>query len=452
MGTDHGHDGMSVAPPTHRYLERPALPAILAHFHRSHRRLGAGALLAATATVAAALALPATGQAAVSTFGSSLSVPATLNTADNLNYTGTNAVQFGTGAVIHNNHDGADTALWNAHLTSGAPTAPADGQVTSVTLEGCAKPAAGGPAPLTQFHFQALTPAAGGGATVDVTTPPIDIPVCGVNGASGSTKSTYQPTNFCVHAGDYVDFNDEGGFVASSYPSGVPYEVIGSVTGATMNSFIGGDQTNNGATLSPNVTSPTSGFAINGNEELMLQATLATGPDATPLCPGGTAGVKPKPPAPGEPGGAPAVHIHTPQHDGVNHSRQVKVSLYCAQASPCAGTVALTTASSVAAGKHSHKKSKHGHRRKTRKHGHRSKTRKHPPRHARRGARRAQKAVTLAQAQFSTPGQHSGHVPMQLSAAAMRLIRSARHLSLPVTMTVTLQNGQTFSATITIFI
>lgn len=428
------------------------MSALIVTACRGVRSRATRAVLTLSAVGAVALALPAAGQAAVTTFGSPLSVPATLNTAANLNYAGSYANQYGNPVPIHNYHDGADTALWNTALASGSPKAPADGQVTAFTLEGCAQAATGGPAPLTQFHFQALTPASGGGVLVDVTSQAFDIPVCGDGGASGSTKTVYHPTNFCVHAGDYVDFNDEGGFVASAYPSGVPYEVMGAVTGSTVDSFIGGDQTNNGATLSPGVTGPTSGFAVNGNAELMLQATLATGPDATPLCPGGTNGVKPPTPQPGQPGGAPAVHIHTPQHDGVNHARTVKVSLYCAQADPCTGTVTLTTGAAPASPRaNHHKKPKRKHHR--RRHGarHRAHGTRHV-RHAQRSRRAGHVALTLAQSSFTTPGQHSAHVLMHLSPAAMRMIRAAKHMSLPVTMTVTLQNGATFDATVTLYI
>src|SRR5271155_4559148 len=210
------------------------------------------------AAALAVLALPATGMAAVLTFGSPLSVSATMDTANNLDYTGVNTTVYGTGAVVHTTHDGADTALWNASIPGGTPAAPGEGQITSVTLEGCAQPASGGPAPLTQFHFQALTPTTGG-LTVDVTTQPFDIPVCGVGGASGATATTYQPINFCVHQGDYVDFNDEGGFDPTYYPNGVPYEVIGSAPGSGLDSFVGDNQTNNGALLAFSTTGATNG-------------------------------------------------------------------------------------------------------------------------------------------------------------------------------------------------
>src|SRR5271168_1733723 len=97
------------------------------------------ALCAAALAGAALLALPVGARAAVTTFGSPLNVAATKDTAENLSYTGTNAVADGTGAVIHNDHDGADTALWNLTMPHGAQSgAPAGGQITAVRLEGCA--------------------------------------------------------------------------------------------------------------------------------------------------------------------------------------------------------------------------------------------------------------------------------------------------------------------------
>ena len=299
------------------------------------------------------------------TFGSPLRVPATLDTANNLGYEGFDPV-----LNVHVFHDGADTALWNSALAGGTATAPAAGQVLSVAVEGCADPAPGGPPPLTQFHFQSLTPIAGGGATVDVTSQPFDLPVCGTATptgaiASGSTITRYAPDNECVAAGGLVDFNDEGGFDPNFYPSGVRYEVIGAVAGSTMPSYILANGTNNGDTLSAMNVTATNGFVANPNEELMLQATLGTGPDATPLCPGGGttggggsgsgsgsgsggggsgggSGTPPHPhPGPGQPGGPPGVVV-TPRTESVK-ARRTRVALFCARRDvPCSGTITLT--------------------------------------------------------------------------------------------------------------
>jgi hypothetical protein len=369
------------------------------------------ALLVPLLALGAALALPATSGAAVTTFGSTLSVPATQDTANNLAYSGT-SFAYGNG-IIHINHDGADTALWNVAVAGGSASAPASGQITSVALEGCAEPAAGGPTPLTQFHFQALTPLAGGGDTVDVTTQPFDLPICGVNGAGGATVTHYAPTNFCVHTGDYVDFNDEGGFDSSFYPSGVPYEVLGRVGGSTDNSFILGDGTNNGATLSPSATAATSGFATNANQELMLQATLATGPDATPLCPGGTRGVPVPKPQAGQPGGPPALTIPHPQREGVTHQLTVRVSVYCAQATPCTGTLSLTNGmpASVA----------------------------------------GSKPKPFGTATLNVAGKTPAHVSLKVSQATLLLVRKYRR-GVPAVVNVTLANGTRITQAITLLL
>ncbi len=296
-----------------------------------------------TWSIAAMLVVAASANAATLTFGSPLAVPASKDTANDLNYRGSDVAL--PGSVFHIPHDGADGALWNVRLPAGDPTAPVGGQVVSVRLEGCAKP--NGPAPLTQIHFQTLAPMADGGAKVELTSQAFDIPVCGVGDANGSTVSSYDPINLCVAQGDYVDFNEEGGFVGAQngpppYPAGVPYMVIGSVAGATLDSFIRNNGVGNGSTFSPTDTTNHDGFASNPNEELMLQATLATGPDATPICPGGTKGLPP-------PGSArttrrhvfPSLTIPTPQLDGMNIRGVVQIAIYCHSASSCTGTITL---------------------------------------------------------------------------------------------------------------
>jgi hypothetical protein len=284
---------------------------------------------------AGALSAPVAAQAAVSTFGSPLSVPSTLNTSENLNYTGTfTAVppnpEAPTG-MFHTTHDGADTALWNTTVAGGSAAAPEAGQALKVRLQGCAEQASNGTPPLTQIHFQDISPEPNGGVKVNLTSQPFEIPVCGVGGASAATVSTYEPTNLCVSKGDFVDFNDEGGYVPNTYRAGVPYEVIGAGRGSTMDSFIRGGGTNNGATFSPTDSNPQDGFATNANEELMLQVILGTGSDARYVCGGGTKEA---------PQVLPALRIR-PQTDGVNHSRIVQIAVYCRPASGCAGTGTL---------------------------------------------------------------------------------------------------------------
>ncbi|HWY90585.1 MAG TPA: hypothetical protein VNY31_07930 [Solirubrobacteraceae bacterium] len=343
--------------------------------------------VAVTWSIALALILVVgAANAATLTFGSPLAVPASKDTANGLNYQGSNVPL--PGSVFHIPHDGADGALWNVQLPTGDPTAPADGQVIGVRLEGCAK--SNGPAPLTQIHFQSLAPIAGGGAKVELSSQAFDIPVCDVGGASGSTVSSYDPINLCVARGDYVDFNEEGGFVGAQsgpppYPAGVPYMVIGGVTGATMDSFIRNNGAGNGATFSPTDTTSHDGFASNTGEELMLQATLATGPDATPICPGGTKGVPP-------PGSSRAAHRHvfptltipTPQRDGMNVRGVVQVAIYCHSTSSCTGTITL------------HSEPRHGSR-----------------------------SVWLGSAGFVVGAHRTGKARVRLSALARRMVRNS---------------------------
>jgi hypothetical protein len=354
-------------------------------------------ILGASLTACVALSTPAASSAAVMTFGSPLSSPATLDTANNLGYSGAN-VQL-PGSVFHVPHDGADTALWNPE---GNAAAPAGGQIVSVKLEGCATQPRGAPAPLTQIHFQDLVPTAGGGVTINVTSQAFDVPVCGQNGASGSTVTTYTPTNFCVAQGDYVAFNDEGGFVPSStgpppYPAGVPYLVIGSAQGSTMDSFVRNNGTGNGVSISPGDTTYHDGFMSNPNEEVLLQATLATGRDATPLCPGGTAGVHHGPARV-----LPPMRI-SPQTDGVNRSSVVSLAIYCRPAGGCQGSATLTGLV-------------HG------------------------------RSAAFGGTQFSLRGNKTGHVRVHVSEQLIKLLRKQRG-GVPATLTATF-GAETFTQTV----
>jgi len=303
---------------------------------RARRLLGGGLLGALILAFS-----PAVASAALFTYGSPLSAPATLDTASNLSYVGTNTAvppsPEAPSGNVHTYHYGADTALWSS---AGVPVA---GQALQVRLEGCAKPAEGGPAPLTQIHFQDISPLPGGGAKVNITSQGFEIPVCGQGGAGSSTVSTYEPVNLCVSAGDYVDFNDEGGYVENVYRNGVPYRVLGAVSGSTTDSFLLDNGTGNGATLSPSLLNANYGFASNANEELMMQVTLGTGSDATHICAGGTAGLPP----------ALAPVRVSPQTDGVNHERIVAVAVYCRVSPKCTGVATLTLGGKQSVGRSS---------------------------------------------------------------------------------------------------
>lgn len=352
--------------------------------------LGLGITLAALSATFA----PASASAAIMTIGSPLSVPATLNTAENLSYQGIDTAvppsPEAPNGFVHTYHFGADGALWNVALAGVGSGAPATGQALKVRLEGCAQAAAGGPSPLTQIHFQDISPLPGGGAKVNLTSQAFDIPVCGRYGASGATVTTYEPINLCVSRGDYVDLNEEGGFVGHSYQSGVPYRVLGSVGGSRLDSFIKGQGTGNGATMPSSDTSAMDGFASNQNEELMLQVTLGTGPDATHICAGGTAGLPPH---------LPPIRVG-PQTDGVNHSRIVAVAVYCRLTPECNGVATLAMAG---------------------------------------------KRVSVGHSGFSVRGNTTTHLPMRVSPKLMELIR--KHHGVSTTLTAVVR-GETVTQTI----
>jgi hypothetical protein len=325
--------------------------------------------------------------------GSPLAGPATLNTSENLNYAGLYTPvppnPEAPNGLFHTPHYGADTAIWNTQVAGGRAAMPAGGQAVRIRLEGCAKPAPGGPSPLNQIHFQDLSPLPGGGAKVNISSQSFELPVCGQGGAGPATVSTYEPINLCVNQGDYVDFNDEGGYVPYVYRAGVPYQVLRGATGSSADSFIRGDGTNNGAVFSPTDTTAMDGFAVNADEELLLQVELGTGSDARYVCPGGT---KDAPPT------LAPLHVR-PQTDGINSSRFVSVAIYCRPASGCPGSATLALPSGAVVGR----------------------------------------------ASFSLPGGHTGHVPIQVSASLMRTIRRHHGVSLQLTA---LYAGQEYSQAI----
>ena len=363
------------------------IPAINRLSKRAHL-LVAGCLLASLL----AAVTPTNSPAAITTFGSPLLAPATLNTAENLAYQGTFTPvppnPEAPNGLFHTFHYGADTVLWNV-----ASQSPATGQAVKVSLEGCAEPSPKGPPPLTQIHFQDISPLPNGeGAKVNISSQAFEIPVCGQNGASGSTVSTYEPINLCVAAGDYVAFNDEGGYVPNVYRSGVPYEVLGSVGGATTDSFLKNNGTGNGSLLSASELSANEGFAINHDAELMLQVTLGTGPDATHICAGGTAG---------RPAQLPVIRV-SHQTDGINAQRIVAVAVYCRPATGCSGIATMSFNG---------------------------------------------QQVSVGNDEFSLPGNATSHLPIRLTPGLLALIR--KHHGVNATLTAVV-GGKTFTQTISV--
>jgi hypothetical protein len=357
-------------------------------------------VVGATMAICWTALVPASSGAAISTFGSPLTVPATLDTASNLAYQAM--------------HSGSDTALWNVNLPGGLSAAPTVGLLLKVEIEGCAVPSPEGPAPLTQFHIQSLVPTSTG-ATVAKTSQPFDVPVCGVAGASGATISSYQPSNFCIAQGEYIAFNDEGGYVAGAYPAGVPYRVMASAAGATLDSFIG--SSGNGAELSSSIASSVDGFATNGDVELLLRATLGTGSDGAPGC-GGSA--PPPPPSVTSPRTSlPNVGL-TPQTDGINRRGVVSVAIFCHLKPHCEGTATL----SIPKGTTIRQRIKGGH-----------------------GHRTVSIAGTYGQAEFAIATGKTAHIPMHVGSKLVKLARRPGGVSVVLTALV---GGQRATQKITV--
>jgi hypothetical protein len=211
------------------------------------RRRGIPALGAVA--VLAALAAPA--EARLTRFGSALSAPANF-------------------AEAH----GADSVFWGISLPGSRRTrVQASGQIRSVRLKGIALPSslAGAPPPLTEFHLQTLRPRRDGSVRVRLTSQPFNIPSSG----DPNRISTYKPINLCAKKGDYVAFNDEGGFNPPWYLNGVSYQVFSRVRGSSMRFYTKDNGTNNGATFR--------GRRHRG-QELLMQMVLATGGHASPPC------------------------------------------------------------------------------------------------------------------------------------------------------------------------
>jgi len=317
-----------------------------------------------------------------------------------------------------------DIAFWSPQLPNGSSTqAPAAGQILEVRIKGCAERSRTNPPgspnymePLTQTHFQALKPEANGTLTLNATTNPFYTPICGDPGIDQNYISTFKPINLCVNAGDYVDWTDAGGFdgVPSNYPQGVYYDFFAPSPSARTMFF----RTPNALDVRPFGPTPatedplaalaaaplypyTVNYAGTGSQnlELLMSLTLGTGPDATPLCPGGTRGVSQR--RPGKPAPSPShrrprprVVLHA-QADRVNHRRLTRVHLFCSGAAAhCAGTVSLTVTG----------------------------------------------APVLASARFDTVGGKTAKLVLRITPTGLRLLR-AHNRRLGVTMTVVLDPG-----------
>jgi hypothetical protein len=293
---------------------------------------------------------------------------------------------------------GADTAVWNITLASGASEAlrgaamPSDGQIIAVRLKGTAQTSRTGVAPLTQVHFQDLVAQSDGSVIVNASSGAFDIPASG----DPNQVSEFHPEYFCVRKGDYVAFNDEGGFDAQNYPNGVAYQVLAKVPGSVADEYTKDSGTLNGSRF---VGTP------RPDQELLQQEVLATGPDALPGCPGGTKGRAPPRnvphPRPVRSPAAVSAVTAPKQTDRVDARRFVRITLTCHPSVPCDGSLTLRASSGNPGG-----------------------------------------STTLGARGFHIPAASRSKVKVRLSRGARNLLRQHRS-SLPVQLTVSARPGET---------
>jgi hypothetical protein len=223
-------------------------------------------LAVVAAIAAAALALPAAGQAAVTAVGSSLAKPADLVEAH-----------------------GADALFFNTSIDGLPGAMPTDGQITLVRVKGSVLDSPSlrrnPQAPKPMFHFQVLHPVGGGVMRVMLSSAPFFLPIVTV-ARDGSLQgnpqavNSYSPVNLCVHKGDFVDFNDIGGSEWSwGGLDGMHVQAFSRTPGSTTGFYTKSNGTNINSQWTPQ--------AFNQGEELLMQAKLSTGADATDFCPGG---------------------------------------------------------------------------------------------------------------------------------------------------------------------
>ena len=209
-------------------------------------------ILAAAVSVVAAL--PSAADAAVMRLGSDLQKPANWVEAH-----------------------GPDSAFWNVSIDGASGAMPADGQVTFIRVKGTVlKDPSGAITPSTLFHFQTLRPLGDGRVRVMLSSSGFHTP----HGGDPQQITGYTPVNFCVKKGDYVDFNDVGGAQFRWGPyDGMPFQVFSRTPESQMALYLKADGTNIGAEFAP--------ADVKQGVELLMQTTLATGPDASDMCPGG---------------------------------------------------------------------------------------------------------------------------------------------------------------------
>lgn len=222
------------------------------------------------AALAALLLIPAAARADQATFGSDL---------------------IGTPTVTENHQ--ADTLFFN---TGGANThkSPISGEILEIRVKGTIVPQAGR-SNNNLWHSQVLQPKTDGTYSVESSSQHLYFPV----GVPADTVSRFVPSRQCVEAGQFVDFNNVGGWDGNpGEPNGTLYKIFQPKGGSQYNWFERDNGTNIGVTFNPGrrVYNKADGSYLREeyegprDGELMMQVVVGTGWQASNLCPGGLMG------------------------------------------------------------------------------------------------------------------------------------------------------------------
>jgi hypothetical protein len=378
-----------------------------------------GMLLAVTAALLALLLVPAAGRASVQTIGPP------------------NLAAFQATVRAFSPEDDLFTLIAEGAQTAGytqPPGAmPADGQVMDVMVEGgffTETPPAS--AVETEVHIQDLTHVSGGGDgnpgtwQVNVTSQPFPMfASANATDLSGHIND-FKPENLCVHQGDLVDLNSEGGFEPGSYPYGVPLQAFASVPNSVTGFFTGHNKTMNGALVALSQLAPPNSPLPNAM--LLMQVQLASGSDVVGPCRGvlGLGSTGGNSHGPGQPGGGPDGSLR-PGTYGVRHDGTFVASMYCKKAVGqfCTGSASPTLIGTGATA-----------------------NRAVSSRNA-KGNRRRTGPVSLGSGTFKIPGHTTGKFTIRLTKHAVQLLRK-HHRRLHVTLVIKFSSGAVVSQPITL--
>ena len=293
--------------------------------------------------LAAALVLPTSAQAALSTFGSNLDKPADRPESEQ-----------------------RDIAYWQTTFADGRPTtAPTDGQIRKIEVRGFARSTVppGDPnqpgSPV--FFLQALTPDSGT-VRARISSQPFYLP--GSDTGTPDTVTSYTPENFCVKQGEFLSLTGVGGWDGSPrgpgnspYSDGTPLQVFALTPNANVRYFTANEGLKNGALFTPREGQADDRLGNEPRAELLMRFTLATGDDRSYEC-GGPNTYRPADPPTTGTGGptgtggtsntlSSAATIPAGKKGSVDRKGRVYVGVYCPKVRACSGVLTLTSGKTV---------------------------------------------------------------------------------------------------------